>query len=161
MISLATFKRIVYLFGALLASLLPANGGAQSLCLQLMSDRGTERSVPARLGSTLHLSFRHSIYDSQVEEVFALRRDGFQLTQMRYAEARLVDFYGYENAKHENGLWVVTPTPALLSSLNLILSADASMSLHLDRYANSKQLVIQPGSALRLTVATCENSADD
>ena len=143
------------------ALLLPAIGNAQPLCVRVLNDNGIEHSVPIRLGNTLRLSFRHSIYASRVEEVFALRHDGFQLIQLRYAEARLVDFYGYENAKHENGLWVVTPTPTLLPSLNLILSADASMSLHFDRHANSKRLVIQPGSALRLTVATCENSADD
>jgi len=161
MISLATFKRIVYLLGALLVSLLPANGGAQSLCVQLSSDTGAQGSVPVSLGSTLHLSFRHSIYGSQVEEVFVLRRDGFQLTQLRYGEARLVDFYGYENARYEDGAWVITPAPVLLSSLNLNLSSDASMSLHFDRRAKSKRLVIQPGGALRLTVATCENGADD
>ena len=160
MSSLLTFKRSRLLIAALSAGLLPVTGNAQSLCVQLMSNSGIERSVPVRLGNTLRLTFRHSIYGSQVEEVLALRRDGFQLTQLRYAEARLVDFYGYENAEHKNGLWVVTPAPTLLPSLNLILSADASMSLHFDRQANSKQLVIQPGSALRLTVATCENSAD-
>ena len=161
MISFLSFKRGRLLIVALSAWLLPITGNAQSLCIQLTSDGGVEQSVPVRLGGALRVSFRHSIYGSQVEELFALRRDGFQLTQLRYAEARLVDFYGYENAKQENGLWVVTPTPTLLPSLNLILSADASMSLHFDRHANSKQLDIQPGSALRLTVATCENSADD
>jgi hypothetical protein len=143
------------------ALLLPAIGNAQPLCVRVLNDNRIERSVPVRFGSTLRLNFRHSIYRSQVEELFAVRQNGFELTQLRYGEARLVDFYGYENAKHENGLWVVTPTPALLPSLSLILSADASMSLHFDRQANSKRLVIQPGSALRLTVATCENGADD
>jgi hypothetical protein len=161
MISFSTFKRGKLLIAALSAWLMPVTGNAQSLCVQLMSDCGIAQSVPVRLGSTLHLSFRHSIYGSQIEEVFALRRAGLELIQLRYGEARLVDFYGYENAEHKNGLWVVTPTPTLLPSLNLMLSADASMSLHFDRHANSKQLVIQPGSALRLTVATCENSADD
>ena len=161
MISLLTFKRSRLLIAAVSAWLLPVTGNAQPLCVQLISNSGIEQSVPIRLGSALRLSFRHSIYGSQIEEVFALRRAGFELVQLRYGEARLVDFYGYENAEHENGLWVVTPTPALLPSLNLILSADASMSLHFERRANSKQLVIQPGSALRLTVATCKNSADD
>jgi hypothetical protein len=161
MILLLTFTRIVYLLGALLVWFFPAGGGAQSMCVQLKTDTGAQRSVPINLGSPLRLSFRHSIYGSQIEEVFVLRRDGFELVQLRYGEARLVDFYGYENAEHENALWVVTPTPTLLPSLNLILSADASMSLHFDRHANFKQLVIQPGSALRLTVVSCENSADD
>lgn len=160
MISLATFKRIVCLLGALLVSLLPAKGGAQSLCIQLMSDSGIEQSVPVRLGGALHLSFRHSIYGSQVEEVFVLRRAGFELSQLRYGEARLVDFYGYENAKHENGVWVVNPTPTILPSLNISLSADASMSLHVDHLGESKLFMIQPGSALRLSVASCKSRAN-
>jgi hypothetical protein len=161
MISFLTFKRNRLLIAALSAWLLPVTANAQSLCVQLMSDSGLEHSVPVRLGNTLRVRFRHSIYGSQIEEAFALRRNGFELIQLRYSEARLVEFYGFEKAEHENGLWVVTPTPRFLPSLNLILSADASMSLHFDRHAKSKQLVILPGSGLRLTVATCENSADD
>ncbi len=91
----------------------------QPQCVELMSDAGVQRSVPIRLGSTLRLSFRHSIYGSQVEEAFAVGRDGFHLTQLRYSEARLVDFYGYENAKHEDGMWIVRPRPAVIPSLNL------------------------------------------
>jgi len=158
--SLVTFKRIGYLLGALLVWFFPASGGAQSMCVQLKTDTGAQRSVPINLGGTLRLSFRHSIYGSKVEEVFALRREGFELIQLGYGEARLVEFYGYENAKHENGVWVVSPTPTILPSLNISLSADASMSLHFDRHADSKQLVIQPGSALRLTIASCKCSAD-
>ena len=127
----------------------------QPLCVALTNDSGVQRSLPITPGSALRLSFRHSIYGSQVEEVFALRRDGFQLTQLRYGEARLVDFYGHEHAQFENGVWIVTPTPTLLPSLNLHLSSDAVMSLRFDRSANAKQLVIQPGSALRVTVAAC------
>lgn len=134
---------------------------AQPHCVELTNASGTQRSLPITLGNTLRLSFRHSIYGSHVEEVFALRRDGFQLTQLRYGEARLVDFYGHEHGQLENGIWIVTPTPTLLPSLNLHLSADAVMSLRFDQSANANQLAIQPGSALRLTVATCKKSADD
>ncbi|MGZ8479747.1 MAG: hypothetical protein ACXW6K_17290 [Candidatus Binatia bacterium] len=111
------------------------------------------------LGGAMRLSFRHSIYGSQVEEVFSLRRDGFQLTQLRYSEARLVDFYGYENADLENGAWVVNPPPVLLPSLNLNISADATMALYFDRRYDSKPLTIRPTGALRLTVASCKSSA--
>ncbi|MGH7818032.1 MAG: hypothetical protein ACREOR_11635 [Candidatus Binatia bacterium] len=161
MISLVRFKRIFYLLGALLGLLFPARGGAQPHCVELTNAIGVRRNLPAALGSALRLSFRHSIFGSQVEEVFALRREGFQLTQLRYGEARLVDFYGHEQARLENGVWIVTPTPTLLPSLNLHLSADAVMSLRLDRSADAKQLVIQPGDALRVTVAACKKSADD
>jgi hypothetical protein len=132
----------------------------QSMCVQLKTDTGAQRSVPINLGGTLRLSFRHSIYGSHVEELFALRRDGFQLTQLRYTEARLVEFYGHENARHENGLWIVKPTVALLPALVLRASPDAAMSLVFDRHPNATRIDIQPGSALRLTVASCKDSAD-
>ena len=135
-------------------------GKTQSICVELLSDTGAQPSVPIDLGNTLRLSFRHSIYGSHVEELFALRREGFQLTQLRYSEARLVDFYGYEYAKQENGAWVVNPPPVLLPSLSLNTSADAAMTLHLDRHGDAQPLAIQPTGALRLTVASCRNSAD-
>lgn len=144
---------------AVLSVLLTTNfANAELLCVQLISDNTVKRSVPVQLGA-MRLSFRHSIYGSQVEEVFSLRRDGFQLTQLRYSEARLVDFYGYENADLENGAWVVNPPPVLLPSLNLNISADAAMALYFDRRYDSKPLTIRPTGALRLTVASCKSSA--
>ena len=152
-----SFGCALVVFGALL---LPAIGNAQPLCVRVLNDNGIEHSVPGRLGSTLRLSFRHSIYGSHVEEVFTLRRDGFELIQLRYGEARLVEFYGHENAKHENAVWVVSPTPTIFSSLNISLSDDASMSLHFDHLGDSKPFMIQPGSALRLSVASCKSRAN-
>ena len=134
-------------------------GKTQSLCVELSSDTGALRSLPIDLGSILRLSFRHSIYGSQVEEVFMLRSDGFQLARLRYSEARLVDFYGYENAKLENSTWIVTPKPALLPYLRLNMSSDAFMSLRFDPHANGKPRSIRPTGALRLTVAYCKSSA--
>jgi hypothetical protein len=157
MISLLTIKRHWFLLGALCASLLPAISNAQLPCVQLMSANGTERSVPINLSSTLRLNFRHSIYGSQVEEVFALRRDGFQLIQLRYAEARLVEFYGHENGQFEDGAWIVTPTPTLVPVLYLHPSSDAAMSLHFERTTNANSLPIRPESSLRLTVTSCKN----
>jgi hypothetical protein len=122
-----------------------------------VSDTGAQRRVPINLGGTLRLSFRHSIYGSQVEELFALRRDGFELTQLRYGEARLVEFYGHENGQFEDGAWIVTPTPTLVPVLNLHPSSNAAMSLHLDRTANANSLPIRPDSSLRLTVTSCKN----
>jgi hypothetical protein len=138
----------------------PDTSKAQSLCVEMRNDNGIERSVPVRLKSTLRLSFRHSIYGSRVEELFTVRRNGFELTQLRYSEARLVDFYGYENAEHENGVWVVRPRPAAISSLSLNSSAYASMSLRLEQQPGLLQPILQPGRALRLTVAACKDASD-
>jgi|SRR5687767_2967691 len=132
----------------------------RSMCIEMRNDNGIERSVPVRLKSTLRLSFRHSIYGSQVEELFTVRGNGFQLTQLRYSEARLVDFYGYENAKHENGVWIVAPVPAHFPSLSLNSSGDASMSLRLEQQPGLLQRILQPGRALRLTIATCKDASD-
>ena len=137
-----------------------ANGGAQSLCVQLKPDTGDERSVPVSLGSKLRLSFLHSIYGSRIDEVFSVIPDGFRLTQLRYSEARLAEFYGHEFASHINDAWVVTPAPVFLSSLNL-RSSGAAMSLHFDQSPNVKQVMIPPGGALRLTVASCDRNAND
>jgi len=132
----------------------------RSMCIEMRNDNGIERSVPVRLKSTLRLSFRHSIYGSQVEELFTVRGNGFQLTQLRYSEARLVDFYGYENAKHENGVWIVAPVPAHFPSLSLNSSGDASMSLRLEQQPGLLQRILQPGRALRLTIAACKDASD-
>ena len=148
-------------FAVISALLMPAFANAQSACVRLTNERGIARTVPIQLGDTLRLRFRHSIYGSQVEELFTLRPDGFALTQLRYSEARLVDFYGYESSTKQNDQWVVTPAPKLIPVLNLNLSADASMSIHFDRQANSNLRVIQPTGALRLTVASCQSSAHD
>ena len=142
----------------LIAALYTPPAGAETVCLTL--DGGENKRIfEVAVGDKLSLMFTHSIFGSQVEEHFRIGATAFQLTELRYTEPRLVEFYGHESARREAGGWVVRPKPILLPSLNLNLSADASMSLHFDRHADSKQLVIQPGSALRLTVATCENSA--
>jgi len=145
---------------AILAALVaPAIGNTQPLCVRLTDIGGIVRSVPGQLGNTLRLKFRHSIYGSEVEEVFTLQRNGFQLNQLRYSEARLVDFYGHDQAKHANGAWIVNPTPTLIPALSISLSNDAAMSLQFDRSASSEPVTIQPTGALRLTVASCQSSA--
>lgn len=139
------------------ASFLPAFAGAQSLCLRLVNQSGAVHSLPARIGDRLSVRFHHSIYRSQVEERFALRSEGFALAELRYSEARLVDFYGHESATEQDGAWVVTPSPRSIAELNLNLSADAAMTLQLDRQSGTNSLAIQPTGALRLTVAPCQN----
>ena len=106
-----------------------------------------------RVGSILQVSFRHSIYASQVEEVFLIRANGFELNQLRYSEARLVDFYGHEAATRDNGAWIVTPAPAFLPELKLNLSADAAMSLGVE----GETFNLPPDRAYRITVGPCND----
>ena len=138
-----------------------APGRAQSLCVEMITAKGRVRSLPASSDATLRLRFRHSIYGSQVDEVFSLLPAGFRLTQLRYGEARLVEFYGHENARLEDGQWVVTPAPILLPSLHLHLSRDAAMSVNLENAGKIQHLKIEPANQHRLEVASCDRSAHD
>jgi len=154
-----TFKRIGLLTSLWLGTFLPADSGAQSLCIRLTNASGVERSMPVAAGTILRLRFRHSIYGSPVEERFALQRDGFQLIQLRYGEARLVDFYGHEKAELEDGDWVINPTPRIFPSLHFNVSTDKSMALLFDHHDDYKPIMIRPTGALRLTVVSCKSGA--
>lgn len=140
---------IVFLFATM--------SNAQSWCVHTTDDGGNQRSVAVSLGHTLHLNFTHSIYASQVEEIFLIRENGFELTQLRYSEARLVNFYGHEAARRDHGVWIVTPTAALFPALNLNLSADAVMSLRVE----AEQLAMQPARAHRVSVGACNGHGHD
>lgn len=137
-----------------LVTLLPAGVRATSLCVQVENNGFLWRSIPAILDSEVRLNFHHSIYGSRVEEVFRLRSGVFDLTELRYAEQRLVEFYGYEDADYANGMWVVRPRLALIRSLNLRTSS--AVSLLFEHHTQRIQLTLPTDSALRLTVAACK-----
>ena len=139
--------------------LLPDISIAQPSCVQLTNGTSLVQQMPITLGSVMRLKFRHSIYGSQVEEIFALQHEGIHLTQLRYGEARLVDFYGHENARFDQGVWVVSPAPRQFQSLNLTTSGETPMSLYFEKQIQFNQLITQSSGALRLTVASCERSA--
>lgn len=151
----------LFLAGILLALLFSAKEGATRMCIRLKTDTGGERSLPVKFNGHMRLSFRHSIYASQVDEVFSLRPGGFELSQLRYAERRLAEFYGHENARLEDGVWIVNPAPTLFSSLNLRGGADAAMSVHTGQHPDSQSYIIESDGSVRLTVASCERSAND
>src|SRR5262245_34212901 len=151
---------ISFLFGVWLAGR-PAVSESASLCVRLENDSALRYSTPVRPGDTMRLSFRHSIYGSQVEERFILRDSGFELFELRYGEARLVEFYGHENSRLENGVAIVAPAPSLIPLIHLRPSSDARMSLYFAPPADAEPLIIQPGDAYRLTVATCNNDLRD
>jgi hypothetical protein len=141
-----------------LATWLSGSAGATSLCVQVEKNGFFWRSIPAISGSKTRLNFHHSIYGSRVEEIFRLGADGFHLTKLRYAEHRLVEFYGYEDAVFENGMWVVQPRPAAIPSLSLRTSSDAALSLFLDQGKKSIQLAMPADSVLHLTIARCKDA---
>ena len=141
-----------------LATLLPAGVSATSLCVHVEKDGFLWRSLPAILGSEARLNFFHSIYGSGVEEVFRLHPDGFHLIELRYAERRLVEFYGYEEADYKNGMWVVKPRPAAISSLSL--RTRSQVSVLFDQQTTPIPLTMPADSALRLTVGACKDASD-
>lgn len=148
----------LFLFLAALMAMMPAGTSEASPCLYVEKNGLPWRSIPAVRGSKARLSFHHSIYGSRVEEVFRLGADAFHLTELRYAERRLVEFYGYEGADYESGAWVVRPRPVAVPSLGLRTSSSALLSLVLDHGPKSVELVIPPDSALHLTIAACKDA---
>jgi hypothetical protein len=147
-----------FLFLAALMAMMPAGTSEASACLYVERNGLRWRSIPAVRGSKARLSFHHSIYGSRVEEVFRIGADAFHLTELRYAERRLVEFYGYEGAVYESGSWVVRPRPAAVRSLSLRTSSVTSLSLVLDHGSKSVELAMPPDSALHLTIAACKDA---
>jgi len=135
--------------------LLPVPGGAGSLCLRLETAGRIVATIPAAPASELRLSFRHSIYATTVEEVFNIRGDGLQLARLLYAEPRLVEFYGHEGARYEDGSWVVTPEHRSFATLNLRVSPDSFMQLSLDSQPIPLRELVETGGAVRVAVAAC------
>jgi hypothetical protein len=97
---------------------------AQPICLNVQTKNGSARHAIAA-GDELYLTFPHSIYGSQVEEHFRATSEGFQLTELRYAEPRLIEFYGHESAFKKDGQWVVRQRGLLLTLLDLHVSPDS------------------------------------
>jgi hypothetical protein len=145
-------KRIAILRAALA---LAAGAQAAPLCLVARGAR-SEVAVPAREGEELRVSFRHSIYGARVEEIFRVSPGGFAAERVRYAEPRLVEFYGHERAREESGWWVVAPRAVTLPEIALRWSGEAAVEVIL----GAKRLAPPPGfsrggEAMTLSVRGC------
>lgn len=138
--------------------LLPAGIHGESPCVQVKKDGSVWRTMPALIGSEIRLRFAHSIYGSRVEEIFRLGADAFHLAELRYAEPRLVEFYGHDRAIYENGAWVVRPRSAPISSLGLRTSSVVPISLVVEQEQRSIDLAIPANSALHLRIASCKEA---
>src|SRR5882724_1432618 len=140
--------------GLLLALALGSSPAAQSVCLTL----DTEQQVvgyPIVVGDALHLSFRHSIYGSEVEEQFQVAPGGFRANKLRYAEQRLVEFYGHESATNEDGWWIVRNPGREFPTLDLRVSREASLRItFLDQTISLRSDTAIDGRA-RLSVRAC------
>lgn len=150
--------RRLLVFAVVAAALLPLRARAASLCIAVEKNGSFWRQIRTSPGSEVRLLFQHSIYGSRVEEIFRLRPNGFQLSELRYAEHRLVDFYGHERARFENSMWVVKPQPALVPSLNLQTSSGAWLAF--DHETTPSRLTVPTDGPLRLTVSACKDASD-
>jgi hypothetical protein len=114
--------------GLLFAPALGNPAVAQRVCLTLDTEQHRV-TYPIVVDDALHLSFRHSIYGSEVEEQFQVVPGGFRAKKLRYAELRLVEFYGHESATNEDGWWVVHNPGREFPTLNLRASRESSLRI--------------------------------
>jgi hypothetical protein len=140
--------------GLLLALAQGSAAAAQNVCLTL--DTEQQRTThPVLVGDALNLNFRHSIYGSQVQEQFQVARTGFRANKLRYAELRLVEFYGHESATNEDGWWVVHNPGREFPGLDLRVSREASIRVTFSDQTISFQNDTALDGRLRLSVNAC------
>ena len=146
--------QVVATLGLLLALSLGSPAGAQRVCLTLDTEQKTV-IYPIVVGDVLYLSFRHSIYGSEVEEQFHVAPGGFRANKLRYAELRLVEFYGYESATNEDGWWVVHNPGREFPSIDLRVSREASIRITFLDQTISLQNDTAIDGRVRLSVSAC------
>jgi hypothetical protein len=140
--------------GLLLALALGSPAAAQRICLTLDTEQQSA-TYPIVVGDALHLSFRHSIYGSEVKEQFQVAPRGFRANKLLYAELRLVEFYGHESATNEDGWWIVDNSGREFPSLDLRVSREASLRItFLDQTISLRSDTAIDGRA-RLSVSAC------
>jgi hypothetical protein len=140
--------------GLLLALTLGSPAAAQRVCLTMDTEQ-QRVAYPIITGDALHLSFRHSIYGSEVEEQFQVAPGGFRANKLRYAELRLVEFYGHESATNEAGWWIVQIPGREFPTLDLRVSREASIRITFSDQTISLQNDTALDGRLRLSVNAC------
>jgi hypothetical protein len=140
--------------GLLLALALGNAAASERVCVILDTEQ-LRLTHPIVVGEALHLSFRHSIYGSEVEEQFQVVPGGFRANKLRYAEMRLVEFYGHESATNEDGWWIVHNPGREFSTLDLHASRESSLRItFLDQTISVRSDTAIDGRA-RLSVNAC------
>ena len=145
-------------FSFLLFGSLPATAaGAEPVCLNVQKTGAIAR-YPISLGDKINITFRHSIYGSQVEEQLRVTSQGFQITELRYAEPRLVEFYGHEWAANEDGRWVVRKLGTVSARLDRPVSPGASIGVVIGAEKPAVEYNTLSDGRARLTLSTCPRS---
>lgn len=109
-------------------------------------------TIDVARGDEACLAFRHSIYGSWVEETFRVAADGLRLARLRYAEPRLVEFYGHEAARRDGAWWVVDGDGRLHPTLTVRATAESCMQLSAGGVTVRLQDHVGPGEAVRIAV---------
>ena len=151
------WRRITGVSFLLFGSLPVTAAGAEPICLNVQKTGAIER-YPVSLGDKVDITFRHSIYGSQVEERFRVTSQGFQLTELRYAEPRLVEFYGHEWAVNEDDRWVVRKLGTVSASLDLHVSPGASIAVVIGAEKSAVEYNTLFEGRARMTLSTCPGS---
>jgi hypothetical protein len=153
-------RRIGGFFSLFFGCFLVTGVGVESICLNVRM-AGTTAHYPIGMGDKLYIVFSHSIYGSQVEEHFRATSEGFQLFELRYAEPRLVEFYGHDWAVNKDGWWVVRKRGSLLTILDLHVSPDSWIAV----LFGTEKLTIKHDSVsdgrARLALSACPHSNND
>ncbi len=142
----------LFLAMSVLATPLPGN----SLCLRLEGELGQVGWRAVTAGDEVRLRFRHSLWGSLVEEGFRVAVDGLELVWLRYAEARLVEYYGHEVARREGDWWVVAGDRRRLRTLTLRGSRESELGVSVGSERIALWDQVEPGDAIRLAVTACE-----
>lgn len=138
------------------AGILAAPVGAEAICLRVESGSRSLVTIPAAVGDEVRLGFRHSIYDSHMEEHFRIAGEGLQLVRLRYSEGRLVEFYGHEAARREGDWWIVEGTRRAIPALIIRANPDSRVEITLNQERMELWRLLEPGGLIRLTVKACE-----
>jgi hypothetical protein len=141
--------------GLLLALAPGSAAAAQNVCLALETEQ-QKTIYPIALGDNLQITFQHSIYGSEVEEQFQVTPGGFRINRLRYAELRLVEFYGHESATNEDGWWIVHNRGREFPTLDLRATHGSALRITFLDQTISLQNDTAVDGRLRLSVNACQ-----
>jgi hypothetical protein len=151
--------RLLRIVGAaallLVAPLAPARGAAETLCVRVSTPAIAE-DYPVAAGDLIQIAFMHSIYGSRIEERFQINSTGFEAVDVRYSEARLLDFYGFESATRDGAWWVAHPPRRAFQTLALRASRDSYIRVSFANHAFS----VNDGAA-RVSLVSCSRPTHD
>jgi Domain of unknown function (DUF1850) len=119
----------------------------------VLATSDSEFRFPVGAEDEMRLRFNHSIYGSLVEEMFAVRADGFETGQLRYEEPRLAEYYGYEHAVRCGEWWVVDAGRRMLPEIVLRVTPQSQMHLSVGNVALDLTAMVPPNGFIRASVA--------